>query len=206
MATRAAPVLAIAGLALALAALAATAQEAPSVRVRGEIEGVEGQTLAIRTRDGQSAEVVLAEDARILAVRPSSLEAVTPGTFIGTAAVPASDGSLVALEVVVFPEAMRGTGEGHYAWDLTPESTMTNATVESAEAEAKGRLLILRYPEGEKTVRVPPEAPVVTLAPGDAALLQPGSHVFIPGATKRPDGTLAARTVAVGEDGLVPPM
>jgi hypothetical protein len=196
-------------LALAVAALllagTAMAQDKP-VRVRGEIENVTGQVITLATQSGETAKVTLAPEARILAVVPSSLEAIEPGTFIGTAAVPGPDGQLMALEVVVFPEAMRGTGEGHYAWDLTSESTMTNATVHEAEAEATGRVLHLRYPEGEKTVVVPPEAPIVTFEPGDASLLEPGSHVFIPGASREADGSLATKTVAVGKDGLVPPM
>jgi hypothetical protein len=150
--------------------------------------------------------VELAPEAKVLAVVPAELGAIAAGTFVGTAAVPRPDGRLMSLEVVVFPEAMRGTGEGHYGWDLAPETTMTNATVYAAEATTDARALTLRYPEGERTVVVPPQVPVVSLEPGDASLLRPGGHVFMPSAARRPDGTLSSDVVAVGKDGLVPPM
>jgi hypothetical protein len=194
------------GLTVALSAASAAAQDASSVRVRGEITNIDGQLLTVRTREGTTERVELAPDAKVLAVVPSELGAIAPGTFVGTAAVPRPDGRLMALEVVVFPEAMRGTGEGHYGWDLAPESTMTNATVYAAEAATDGRALMLRYPEGEKTVVVPPQAPVVSLEPGDVSLLRPGGHVFVPSAKRGPEGILSANVVAVGKDGLVPPM
>ncbi|HEX6011725.1 MAG TPA: hypothetical protein VFY87_07975 [Geminicoccaceae bacterium] len=196
----------ILGSALALAAGAAAAQDGAPVRVRGQVAGVDGRTLTVQARDGATERVELAADATILGVVPAELHAIVPGTFVGTAAVPQPDGRFTALEVVVFPETMRGAGEGRYAWDLTPESTMTNATVHAAEAEANGRVLTLRYPEGETTVVVPEDAPVVGLEPGDASLLRPGSHVFVPAAARGPDGTLSAKAIAVGKDGLVPPM
>jgi hypothetical protein len=194
------------GLTLALAASGVTAQDVPPVRVRGEITTIDGQLLTVRTREGTTERVELAPEAKVLAVVPAELGAIAPGTFVGTAAVPRPDGRLMALEVVVFLEGMRGTGEGHYGWDLAPESTMTNATVYTAEAATDGRALTLRYPEGEKTVVVPPQAPVVRLEPGDASLLRPGGHVFVPSAARRPDGTLSTNVVAIGRDGLVPPM
>jgi hypothetical protein len=135
----------------------------------------------------------------------ASLADVAIGSFVGIAALPQPDGSLEAIEVLIFPEAARGTGEGHYAWDLLPESTMTNATVADTVAAVGGRTLTLKYKDGEKKITVPPAAPVVTLDPGDASLLKPGAAVFIP-ARKEADGTLAAGRVLVGRDGLVPPM
>jgi hypothetical protein len=107
--------------------------------------------------------------------------------------------------VLIFPEAARGTGEGHYPWDLTPGSTMTNATVAEVVSEAQGRLLTLKYKDGEKEIVVPPNVPIVTLAPGDRSLLKSGTAVFVP-AMKKPDGTLVAGFVAVGRDGIKPPM
>ncbi len=192
--------------AAALADVALAQQQPPPVRIRGEIESVDGNRLTINERGGETVQVQLADQPRILAVLPAELESVEPGTFVGTAAVPQPDGTLRALELVVFPEEMRGSGEGHYPWDLTPESSMTNATVETVVSEAKGNALTLTYPGGEQTIVVPPEAPIVTLAPGDESLLQPGNHVFIRSALPQPDGTLTAEAVAVGKDGLVPPM
>ena len=193
-------------LALAAAGSAALAQDSQPVRVRGEIASVEGDRLTIRARDGSTVQVRLAPEHRVTAVLPADLESVEPGTFVGTAAVPQPDGQLRALELLIFPEAMRGAGEGHYPWDLSPESTMTNATVAATVSEAKGEVLTLTYPNGEQTIVVPPDAPIVTLAPGDADLLRPGNHVFIGRAKAEPDGTLSAEAVAVGRDGLVPPM
>ena len=189
-----------------MAPAAGLAQDTPPVRVRGEITGVDGDRLTVTARDGSTVRVRLAPEHRVTAVLPADLASVQPGTFVGTAAVPQPDGRLRALELVIFPEAMRGAGEGHYPWDLVPESTMTNATVAATVSEAKGEVLTLTYPDGEQTIVVPPEAPIVTLAPGDDGLLRPGSHIFIGRANAQPDGTLSAGSVAVGKDGLVPPM
>jgi hypothetical protein len=119
--------------------------------------------------------------------------------------VPQPDGRLKAQEVLIFPETMRGVGEGHRAWDLTPDSTMTNATVEAAVSDVAGRVLTLTYKDGQQELVVPPGTPVVTLAPGDASLLKPGNYVFL-GATQQPGGGLTASRITVGKDGLVPPM
>jgi len=120
--------------------------------------------------------------------------------------MPQPDGTQTALEVLVFPEPMRGSNEGHYPWDLKPGSMMTNATVADAVAmNPGGRRMTLKYKDGEKTVVVPDDAPIVTFEPGDKAMLVPGAHVLVT-ATKQPDGTLTAARVAVGKNGLVPPM
>ncbi|HET6518833.1 MAG TPA: hypothetical protein VFG47_03320 [Geminicoccaceae bacterium] len=186
---------------------AAATYESASTRIRGEIASVEGDRLTIRARDGSTVRVQLAAGHQVTAVLPADLESVEPGAFVGAAAVPQPDGRLEALEVAIFPEAMRGAGEGHYPWDLSPESTMTNATIDAvAGSGPDGSVLTLTYPGGEATVVVPPGTPVVRLEPGDAGLLQPGSHVFIPVAERQPDGALLAAVVAVGRDGLVPPM
>lgn len=194
------------------------AADAAAVRVRGQVTAAEGRLLTVRTREGATERVELAPEGRVLAVAPSGLGAIEAGTYVGTAAVPGSDGRLTALEVLVFPDAMRGANEGHFAWDLAPESTMTNATVATTTLAAEvdgaagaaggdgGRVLTLRYPGGERTVVVSPEAPVVAPGPGEPELLRPGSHVFVPGATRRTDGVLTAGAVVVGRDGLVPPM
>jgi hypothetical protein len=190
--------------ALLLASGFAAAAE-PTTRVRGVIERVEGPVLTIATREGPSVQLTLAPDATITALIPADLAAAGKGSFIGTSAVPQPDGRLRAQEVHILPEAMRGAGEGHRAWDLTPDSTMTNATVEAAVSDVAGRVLTLSYPGGKQDLVVPPGTPIVTLAPGDAFLLQPGNHVFL-GATQSPDGNLTASRITVGKDGLVPPM
>ena len=186
-------------------ALAGSAQAADSQRVRGTIEQAHGSTLTIATREGRTVELTLTPDVRIAALVPADLAAAGKGSFIGTAAVPQADGTLQAQEVLIFPEAMRGVGEGHRAWDLTPDSTMTNATVEATVAGAAGRELTLTYQGGQKRLMVPPGTPIVTLEPGDASLLKPGNHVFL-SAEAGTDGALTASRITVGKDGLVPPM
>ena len=189
-------------LAAALAPTLASAQTAS--RVRGTIQAVEGSTLVVQSRDGETLRIKLPTPPVVTAVLPATLADAKPGTFIGTAATGPKD-HLRALEVQIFPEAMRGTGEGHRPWDLMPESTMTNATIESESAGTDGRTLML-VAKGEKlSVSVPPGTPVITYAPGDASMLTPGAKVFI-GVETAADGTMSASRVAVGKDGLTPPM
>ena len=192
-------------LALAVLGGAIGGQAAETRRIRGTIEQVHGSALTIATREGPTVELTLAPDARIAALVPAELSSAGTGSFIGTAAVPQADGTLEAQEILIFPEAMRGVGEGHRPWDLTPDSTMTNATVAEVAEAAKGRLLKLRYKDGEKELEVPMDAPIVTIAPGDPSLLRPGTAVFI-SATKAADGSLAADRVIAGKDGVPPPM
>jgi hypothetical protein len=199
------PIPCLAGAFLALLVLPALAQEGTPTRIRGTIEKLDGQTLVVKSREGQQLSVMLSNDLKVSAVNKAQLSDIKQGDFIGTAAVPGTDGKLHAQEVLIFPEALRGTGEGYRPWDLTPDSTMTNATVAEVAEGAQGRLLKLKYKDGEKQIDVPMEAPVVTLAPGDASLLQPGTAVFIP-AMKAADGTLAASRVIAGKNGVQPPM
>jgi hypothetical protein len=191
--------------AAALFAFGAAAQTAPPTRVRGTVEKIEGQNLAVKSRDGMLVEIKLADNFGVLGVTKATLADITPGKFVGAAALPQKDGTLKALEVLIFPEAARGSNEGHYAWDLMPESTMTNATVAERVAGVAGPVLTLKYKDGEKKIVVPPEAPIVTFAPAERTLLKPGAAVFLV-AAKQPDGSLAAPRVLVGKDGVVPPM
>jgi hypothetical protein len=181
------------------------AAQTPATRVRGVIERVTDYALTVKTREGQTVTVRLNPNATVMAVTKASVSDIAPGMFVGAAAVRQPDGSLKAQEVLVFPEVMRGSGGGHYPWDLTPESTMTNATVESVVRGVDGPLLTLKYADGEVKVLVPPEAPVVTMSPADKSLLVKGAAVFIP-ATQAPGGRFNAGRVLVGKDGLVPPM
>ncbi len=180
-------------------------QQGTPVRVRAEIVKLEGQTLHLKDRKGAAVAVKLADNYAVSSLSKADIAAIKPGTYVGTAAIPQRDGTLKAIEILIFPDAMKGTAEGHGPWDLTPESTMTNATVDSAVISVEGRRLTLKYKDGEKTVIVPPEAPVVQLGPGTPDLIKPGSHVFII-ARRQPDGTITAARVTVGKDGLVPPM
>src|SRR5271154_4360567 len=175
---------------------AALAQD--TVRVRGTIESIDGSTYVIKARDGADLKVALADNAQIAAVAKASLADIKQGLFVGVTAMPQADGSLSALEVHVFPEAIRGTGEGHYPWDLRPQSTMTNANVQETVTGIDGQMLTLKYKEGEKKIIVPSDTPIVTFAPGDKSELIPGVKIFIGAAKKQPDGTLQAPRVNVG--------
>jgi hypothetical protein len=142
----------------------------------------------------------------VRAVVKQSLADVKQGGFVGITAMPQPDGTQKAVEIHIFPEAMRGTGEGHRPWDLTPGSTMTNATIDSEVAISDGQKLVLKYKDGEKTFIVPSNVVVVTYAPATAADLKPGEKVFVAAAAKQPDGTLSAPNITVSKGGVVPPM
>jgi len=183
---------------------AALAQGAAPVRVRGTIDAVDAQTMRVSSREGQPVTLAVAPNLLVTAILPASIADIKPGTYIGTAALPQEDGSLRAFEIQIFPESMRGIGEGHHPWDLQPQSTMTNGTVGDVVV-TQGRTLTLRYKDGEKRVVVPENAPIITYAPATAAMLTPGAHVIIT-AVRQADGSLVAQRVGVGKDGLVPPM
>jgi len=184
-------------------AAAPTAQARP-LNIRGTVVALAGDQLTLTLREGGTATVTLPGDVRILGMAAASLDDIAAGDFIGSAGVPQADGTLLAQEVLIFPPPMAGTGEGHYPWDLTPESTMTNATVTSLVAQVDGRRLSVAYEGGEKTIVVPDGAPVVRPTPGDASLLVPGARIF---AAVKPegDGFVALRIVAE-KDGVPPPM
>ena len=196
--------LVVAGLALACLAWPALAQE--TVRVRGTIERMDGAAYVVKTRDGQVVKVTLGDKPLFVAMVKASMADIKPGMFVGSTAMPDADGSLKAVEVHIFPEAMRGTGEGHRPWDLKPQATMTNANVEAAVAGVSGQKLTVKYKGGEKTLLVTPETVVVSYAPGDASEVKPGTGIFIAAAEKKPDGTLQTPRITYGKDGLVPPM
>jgi hypothetical protein len=181
------------------------AQQPDIVRVRGTIESFDGAIYVVKARDGVELKLTLADKPQIAGVVKASLSDINQGSFVGVTAMPQPDGSQRALEVHIFPEAMRGTGEGHYPWDLRPQSTMTNANVDQIAAVVDGRTLTLKYKDGEKKIFVPADVPIVTYVSGDKSDLKPGAKVFII-AAKHPDGTLEGRAWRVGRDGLTPPM
>jgi hypothetical protein len=176
-----------------------------AVRVRGTIERLDGAVYVVKARDGTELKIAAGEKPQIAGIVKASLSDIKKGSFVGVTAMPQADGSLSALEVHIFPEAMRGTGEGHYPWDLQPKSTMTNANVDDVVSAVEGNTLTLKYKDGEKKILVPATAPIVTYVPGDTGDLKPGAKVFII-AVKQPDGTLQGRAWRVGRDGLTPPM
>lgn len=185
--------------------LAGAAQAQPQVqKIVGEVVKLAGARLEVKTAGGQVVEAKLAADARLSGRSPANAATLAPGAFVGTTAVPQPDGTLLAREVHVFPESMRGRGEGHRPMDNEPGSAMTNATVAGISAAPGSRTLILAYKGGEKTVVVPEGVPIVMLEPADRSALVPGAHVIVYGASQS-DGTLAAERVTVGKNGFVPP-
>jgi hypothetical protein len=188
-----------------LAAPFAFAQDAPPVRVRGTIERIDGPIYVVKARDGAELKLTVADNPQIAGIIKASLSDIKQNSFVGVTAMPQPDGGLNAVEVHIFPEAMRGTGEGHYPWDLQPQSTMTNANVEQVVSAVDGRTLTLKYKDGEKKITVGANTPIVTYVPGDKSEIKPGAKVFIV-AVKQADGTLQGRAWRIGRDGLTPPM
>ena len=186
--------------------LLAIAQQPPSpTRVRGTIERVDGDMLSVKSRSGEDVKLRMTGDMRLVGIIKISLADIKLGSFIGTTTVPGPDGRQNAVEVHVFPEDMRGTGEGSRSFDLRPNSTMTNATVAQTVAGNDGHTLMIKYKDGEKKVVVSPDTPVVTYVPADKSDLKAGAKV-IAFMKQLPDGTFETNRVSVGRDGLTPPM
>jgi hypothetical protein len=187
-----------------LAQAPAGAQDKP-VRVRGTIERAEGEVYVVKARNGGELKITLADNAPVTAVVKASLADVKQGSYVGIASMPQADGSQKALEVLIFPEAMRGVGEGHYGWDLQPSSMMTNGNVEQTVTAVDGQVLTVKYKDGDKKIVVPPDIPIVAFVPGEKQELKPGAGIFIAAAKQQPDGSLLAPRIAVGR-GITPPM
>jgi Domain of unknown function (DUF5666) len=185
--------------------------EAPKgkpVTIRGKISSIDGQNFKVTTASGDVL-VRIPENTRVGGVAAAQLSDISAGSYVGTTATKQADGNLRALEVHIFPEEARGTGEGHRPWDLTPDSTMTNANVEKVEQvsveKVQGQLLTLTYKGGDAKVFIPPGTPIVKNVPADRSLLKPGTGVYIP-AVRGDDGTITATRVTVGVNGIMPPM
>ena len=198
--------------AAALAVASASAQQ-KNIRVRGTIEQVDGPVLTIKSRDGDTLKVKMAYDAKVVALVKASLADIKPGSFVGSTAMPEEDGRWKAVEVHIFPEEMRGTGEGDRPYDYKPKSTMTNGTVNAlakrkvngAVETAEGATLTLNYKDGEKQIDVTPATVIVIYAPGSKDELKSGAKIYIPAAIRQEDGTLVTARVNVGH-GVTPPM
>jgi Domain of unknown function (DUF5666) len=197
-------ILGAAGVILATTALS-FAQQPQTVRVRGTIEAVDGAMLSVKARDGSDLKIKMADNVNVVAVVKASLADITPGSFVGATAMPEEDGRWKAVEVHIFPESMRGTGEGDRPYDYKPKSTMTNGTVGDTLAKVDGSTVTLKYKDGEKKVDVTPQTVVVMYAPGNKDELKPGAKIYIAAAAKQEDGTLTAPRINVGRD-IAPPM
>jgi hypothetical protein len=186
--------------------LSSTAQQPPTpTRVRGIIEGVDGDVLSVRSRSGEHVKLHMTGDVKVVGIIKISLADIKLGSFIGTTTVPGADGRQDAVEVHVFPENMRGTGEGSRPYDLKPNSTMTNATVAETVAGTDGQTLMIKYKDGEKKVTVGPDTPVVTYVPAERSDLKADAKI-IAFVKQLPDGSFETNRISVGRDGLTPPM
>jgi hypothetical protein len=196
-------VLAGAALMAALAASSAYAQQQQTVRIRGPIQAVDGSTLTVKAGEAGDLKVKLADNVAVFGVVKASLADIKPGAFIGVGATPQADGSQRAIQIMIFADVQRGTGEGHRPWDR-PNTTMTNATVDQTVAGVDGQVVTVKYKDGEKKIIVPPDAVIRAYMVGSKDELKPGANIMIVRATKQPDGTFGADRVNVGRDGIAP--
>jgi len=188
----------------ALAAVAAMAQAPPTVRLRGVIEKVDGQTVLAKSDKGEDLKLNLADKMLVVEVVKASLADIKPGDFIGSGAMPQPDGSQKAIEVHIFAESMRGTGEGFRPWDGAPNSTMTNGTVATSVTSVDGPVITVKYKDGDKNIVVGPDVPIVRFVIGDISEVKPGVAFAIVAAVKQPDGSFNINRINVGKDGVVP--
>jgi hypothetical protein len=199
-----------AGLVLALLAVPALAQAPPApqgtpTRVRGTVEKLDGMTLVVKSRDGTDVTLAMTDKSAVRTLKKKSLSDIKDGDYVASTGRPGPDGKLHAVEVRIFPEALRGAGEGQFPWDLTPDSMMTNATVTGITTMAKGETLKVKYKDKESDFVIDPECPILAFGPGDRGLLKPGVYVVVLGA-KQPDGKIIGGNVTAEANGVKPPM
>jgi hypothetical protein len=192
-------------LVLVAPALAQTPPAGTPVRVRGTVEKLDGQTLVVKSREGEPVSVTLAPNYGVVYLVKKSISDIKSGDYVASAGVKGTDGKIHAVEVRIFPESLRGAGEGQYPWDLMPDSVMTNATVSGTGTSTDGQVLTVKYKGTESQYLVGPECPVFAYGQGDASLLKPGAAVFIV-ANKGADGSLTAARITAEKDGIKPPM
>ena len=193
--------------ALPSAVLLLSVVQAPAedtVRVRGTVERIEGPVLLVKTRDGSDARLTVTDNPLFVAIVPAKMSDIKPGMFVGSAGMMQEDGTQKAIEVHIFPESMRGTGEGHYDWDLLPKSKMTNGNIEQAVTGVDGPVLSVKYKDGEKKLVVTPQTIVVTYEMGKREDIQPGTRIFVAAAKKQPDGSLQTPRITYGRNGEGP--
>jgi hypothetical protein len=197
-------VIAVVGL-VALPALAQTPPAAPPVRIRGTIDKLDGHTLTIKSRDGTTVTVTLADNVQVAYLVKKTLADIKTGDYLASTGIKGPDGKIHAIEVRIFPEALRGAGEGQFPWDLKPDTVMTNATAGTITKEGNGDVVSVTYKGTTSDYIIDADTPIFAYAQGDTALLVPGAAVFIV-APKKDDGTMTAARVTVEKDGVKPPM
>jgi hypothetical protein len=197
-------IVALAGL-VALPALAQTPPPTPPVRIRGTIEKLDGHALTVKSRDGQSINVTLADNVAVVYLVKKSMADIKSGDYLASTGIKGTDGKIHAIEVRIFPEALRGAGEGQYPWDLKPDTVMTNATAGTITKEGDGNVVKVTYKGSESEYTIDPTTPIFTYDQGDMSLLKPDAAVFIV-APKKDDGSITAARVTVEKDGIKPPM
>jgi len=188
----------------ALAATAALAQAPQTVHLRGVIEKVDGNSVTAKSDKGDELKLNLADKMLVVAVVKASLADIKDGDFIGSGAMPQPDGSQKAIEVHIFAEQMRGTGEGFRPWDGAPNSTMTNGTVGNTVTGVDGPVITVKYKDGEKKIMVTPDVPIVRYEVVDLSALKPGVAFSVLAAMKQSDGSFNISRINVGRDGIVP--
>jgi len=190
---------------LAMPALAQAPAEGARQRVVGTVDKLDGNNLMVKSNDGQPVTVVLDDNAAVFGVEKRTIADIKPGDYLASGGVKGTDGKIHAVEVRIFPETLRGTGEGQRPWDAKPEGVMTNATVGTVNQSPEGGVIHVKYKEGESEFTVGPEVPILAYVAGDRTLLKPGAAVFTV-AQKKPDGTLTTGRVTAEKNGVKPPM
>ena len=193
---------------IALAVGPALAQTPPAgtpTRIRGTVDKLDGQNLMVKSRDGQTLTIELAANVAVITLVKKSIADIKAGDYVASTGVKGTDGKIHAIEVRIFPEAARGTGEGQYPWDLMPDSIMTNATVGKVDQAPQGPVLHVTFKGTESEYTVGPDVPVLANGPGDISLLKPGVAVFVI-AVKHEDGKLTSGRLYAEKDGIKPPM
>jgi hypothetical protein len=190
---------------LAAPALAQTAPAGTTMRVVGTVDKLDGNNLTVNMKDGQAVTVMLADNAAVFGLEKRTLADIKPGDYLASGGVKGTDGKIHAVDVRIFHETLRGTGEGQRPWDVKPDGVMTNATVGTVTQSPEGSVIHVKYKEGESEYTVGPEVPIVAYVAGDRSLLKPGAAVFIV-AQKKPDGTLTTGRVTAEKNGVKPPM
>jgi hypothetical protein len=186
-------------------ALAQTPPAGTPTRIRGTVDKLDGQNLIVKSRDGQTLTIELAANVAVITLVKKSVADIKPGDYVASTGVKGTDGKIHAIEVRIFPEAGRGTGEGQYPWDLMPDSIMTNATVGKVDQAPQGPVVHVTFKGTESEYTVGPEVPVLANGPGDISLLKPGVAVFVI-ALKHEDGKLTSARLYAEKDGIKPPM